>query len=237
MQSEWKSWWADKGYYSGDVARAAIMQTMHFKILREFPSPDVESAWRDYLTRVEFPAHYDAPEYFLEPLWPGRPRFAILALENDGGHDRVTGVLTGLHMDKNVMCGLPARPQLSVDPTGDVTATLETLAQGLLAETESAELVSVYTWSYLKLPPFSERGFQCQELQGNVVLDLTLGADALFKQFAKDRRRNIRFAEKNGVEISEILPHRTLPMLTRSTLPGEKQNERRVSPIKWFRDF
>jgi hypothetical protein len=36
-----------------------------------------------------------------------------------------------------------------------------------------------------------------------VVLDLTLGADALFKQFTKDRRRNIRFAEKNGVEVSE----------------------------------
>jgi lipid II:glycine glycyltransferase (peptidoglycan interpeptide bridge formation enzyme) len=41
-------------------------------------------------------------------------------------------------------------------------------------------------------------------MPGSVVLDLTLGADALFKQFAKDRRRNIRFAEKNGVEISEI---------------------------------
>jgi len=36
------------------------------------------------------------------------------------------------------------------------------------------------------------------------VLDLTLGADALFKQFPKDRRRNIRYAEKNGVVISEI---------------------------------
>jgi lipid II:glycine glycyltransferase (peptidoglycan interpeptide bridge formation enzyme) len=35
------------------------------------------------------------------------------------------------------------------------------------------------------------------------VLDLTLGAEALFKQFTKDRRRNIRFAEKNGVVVTE----------------------------------
>jgi len=176
------------------------MQAVSFKILREFPSPELEKAWRDYLARAEFPSHYEAPEYFLEPLWPGKPRFAVLALERD----RVTGVLTGLHAGKHVMCGLPARPQISVDPAADTAATREALAQGLLVEASSAELVSVYTWSYLKLPAFSEHGFQCRELQGNVVLDLTLGADALFKQFAKDRRRNIRFAEKNGVEISEI---------------------------------
>ena len=180
--------------------RPYIMQAMNFKILRDFPSPDLEKAWRDYLARVEFPSHYEAPEYFLEPLWAGKPRFAVLALEND----RVTGVLTGLHVGKHVMCGLSTRPQISVDPSGDTAVILDTLAQGLLAEASSAELISVYTWSYLKLPPFSACGFQCRELQGNVVLDLTLGPDALFKQFAKDRRRNIRFAEKNGVVISEV---------------------------------
>ena len=176
------------------------MQAMTFKVLRERPSPDLEKAWREYIARLEYPSHYDAPEYFLEPPLEGKQRFAVLALEND----KVTGVVTGLHVGKDVICGLPARPQISVDPTADAATTLETLAQGLLAESSSAELVSVYTWDYLKLPPFSEHGFKSEELQGNVVLDLTLGADALFKQFAKDRRRNIRFAEKNGVEISEV---------------------------------
>jgi hypothetical protein len=172
---------------------------MNFKILREFPSPDLERAWRDYLTRVEFPSHYESPEYFLEPLWADKKRFAVLALQGD----RVTGVVTGLHTGKNVTCGLPARPQISVDRTGDVEASLEALAQGLLAEAASAELVSVYTWPDLKLPPFSAHGFQYRQLPGNVVLDLTLGAETLFKQFPKDRRRNIRFAEKHGVEITE----------------------------------
>jgi len=43
-------------------------QALNFKILREFPSPDLERAWRDYLARIEFPSHYESPEYFLEPL-------------------------------------------------------------------------------------------------------------------------------------------------------------------------
>ena|SRR5208282_129056 len=183
-----------------ETERRDTMQAMNFKILREFPSPDMEKAWRDYLARVEFPSHYESPEYFVEPLWPGKPRFAVLAFENE----KVIGVLTGLHAGKDVICGLPARPQISVDPAGDTAAILETLLQGLLAEASSAELVSVYTWAYLKLPPFAARGFRCQQVQGNVVLDLTLGSDALFKQFAKDRRRNIRYAEKNGVEIFEV---------------------------------
>jgi len=173
---------------------------MNFKILREFPAPGLEKAWRDYLARLQFPSHYESPEFFREPLWPGKPRFAVLALEDD----KVVGVVTGLHVGKTVTCGLPARPQINVDPSADTAAALETLAQGLLAEAKSSELIGVYTWDSLKLQPFSAHGFRCHEMQGNVVLDLTLGADALFKQFPKDRRRNIRFAEKNGVEISEV---------------------------------
>lgn len=172
---------------------------MEFKILREYPSNEVENAWRDYLARLEFPSHYDAPEFFREPLWADRRPFAILALDGP----RVAGVVTGLQPDKNVMCGLPSRPQISVDPAGDVAGTLDTLANGLLSHAKSAELVSVYSWKSLELPAFAARGFQKQEMPGNVVLDLTLGADGVFKQFTKDRRRNIRYAEKNGVVVTE----------------------------------
>jgi len=172
---------------------------MESKILRGFPSTDLERAWRDYLTRLECPAHYDAPEFFLEPLWADRRPFAILAIDNK----RVAGVVTGLQPDKNITCGLPARPQISVDPTGDTDTTLETLAQGLIGFSRSAGLVNVYSWPSLELSPFSAHGFRRLQLRGNVVLDLTQGADALFKQFTKDRRRNIRYAEKNGVEVSE----------------------------------
>ncbi len=177
-------------------------QGRRFLVLHEFPPPDLERSWREFLTRVEVPSHYESPEYFLDPLRQGNRPFAVLALEDD----QVRGILTGFHLGKEVRSGLGSRPQICVDGTNTATntaATLETLAQGLLAESDDADLVSVYTWSSLELGPFSAHGFRRRALQGSVVLDLTMGADALFKQFSKDRRRNIRYAEKNGVEVRE----------------------------------
>jgi Acetyltransferase (GNAT) domain len=179
---------------------------MYFKVLYEFPSADIERSWRDCLTRVEMPSHCDAPEYFLEPLRMGDGPFAVLAVEDD----RVRGVLTGFRLGRHVMCGLPSRPQICVDSIEDAELTVETLAQGLLAEADSAELVSVYTWASRELKPFSARGFRTRQLPGSVVLDLTHGAVAVFKQFSKDRRRNIRYAEKHGVEVSEATTPRDI---------------------------
>ena len=171
---------------------------MDFIILREFPPANVERMWRDCLTHVEFPSHFNAPEYFLVPLWEGKGPFAVLALDGES----VAGIVTGLHVGSEVSCGVASRPQISVDPGKDVAAALDALASGLLAASGAAELITVYTWSSLELPAFAAHGFRRRELEGSVVLDLTLGSEALFKQFSKDRRRNIRFAEKNGIEVT-----------------------------------
>jgi hypothetical protein len=171
---------------------------MDFAILHEFPAPAVELLWRDCLARVECPSHYNAPEYFLVPLWAGKRPFAVLAMDQG----KVTGVLTGLHLKNQVTCGLASRPQICVDPTKDVSAVVNALLRGLLSESGSAELTTVFTWKDFELREFEKRGFRPRELDGNVVLDLTQGAESLFNQFAKDRRRNIRFAEKNGVEVN-----------------------------------
>jgi|SRR5258708_8329190 Acetyltransferase (GNAT) domain len=169
---------------------------MSFEILHEFPSPETERVWREFLTRAEVPSHYDSPEFFLDPFHT-RP-FAVLA-RKDG---QVRGVLTGSHQGRTVVSGLPSRPQILVEST-DTPATLDSLAQGLLAEGRNSDLITIYTWSWRDLPPFADRRFRRRQLLGNVVLDLTRGADALFKDFTKDRRRNIRYAEKNGVEVRE----------------------------------
>lgn len=171
---------------------------MNFKILYEFPSADVEQAWRDFLKRVEIPSHYESPEYFLDPLRRGTRPFAVLAFDGD----QVRGALTGFHLNKEIFSGLASRPQICVDGMNPA-ATLECLAAGLLKESERSDLVHTFTWSWLELPPFSARGFRRRQLKGTVVLDLTRGPEALFGDFAKDRRRNIRFAEKQGVLVRE----------------------------------
>ncbi len=168
-----------------------------FVVLNDFPPPDIEKAWRDCLCRVECPPSYCCPEFFLEPSWFGKRPFAILAVDRDS----VVGVLTGLHEGNQVLSGQQSRPQICVDATADFHAAMDSLARGLLAEASSAKLVTVHSWNWLPLQPFELLGFRQRQMEGNVVLDLTRGPEALFKQLNKKRRTNIRFAIRNGTEI------------------------------------
>jgi hypothetical protein len=168
-----------------------------FVVLHEFPKAEVETRWRECLTHVKFPAHYDSPEFFLEPYWVGRRPFAVLAI-NDGG---INGVLTGCHDGSHVVSGLESRPQLCVADRGSPEVTLNLLLQGLLKESAVASQITVYSWSGTPLQPFSDHGFRHRLLEGNVVLDLSIGAENVFKQFSESRRRNIRLAIKNNVEV------------------------------------
>lgn len=174
---------------------------MRFEILHQFPNASIELLWRDLLNRIVIPSHYDAPEYFLEPHWTGKKPFSILVLEGSDENERAVAVLTGIHDGEQVISGLPSRPQVAVDPRADVLAALETLLQGLLKEAGKSRLLTIHSWPTLELSPFAVHGFRRRQLQGNVVLDLTLGADTLFLQFSKDRRRNIRYAEKHGITV------------------------------------
>ncbi len=174
-----------------------------FTILHEFPTPELERAWRDCLSRVELPSHYNSPEIFLEPRLPkyfiGTSPFAVLAFDQG----RVVGVLTGQHEGDHVMAGIPSRPQICLDKTADSEAALDALARGLLAEADSARLISVYSWISLPLEPFKRYGFRFRQLQGDVVLDLTQGSEALFGQFSHQKRRHTRRAIRCGVEVCE----------------------------------
>lgn len=168
-----------------------------FEILHNFPPPDLENAWREMVSRVEVPAHYDCPDFFSDRHWVGERHFAILAL-NRGS---VTGILTGQHRGNEVLSGLQSRPQICVDMKADTHDALSSLARGLLAEAGSAQLVTVYTWSSMPLDAFESYGFRRRKLEGNVVLDLTKGPDALFRQLHASRRKNIRHAIRQGVEV------------------------------------
>ncbi|HTT25188.1 MAG TPA: GNAT family N-acetyltransferase [Candidatus Sulfotelmatobacter sp.] len=172
---------------------------MRHEIVHQFPSPEIEAAWRDLLTRAECPAHYDAPEYFLEPHWSGKRPFAVLAFDGN----RLAAALTGVHQAGELISGLPSRPQIAVDRKMDVNAALTAILRGLFQESGAANLITVHSWSSLELEDFVAKGFRRRKLLGCVVLDLTRGAPALFQEFSKDRRRNIRFAEKHGIAVRQ----------------------------------
>lgn len=168
---------------------------MNWTKLHEFPNPDVERAWRECLERADFATHYVSPEYFHEPFFRDKEPFAVLAWQDD----KVVGVLTGLHEGGQVVCGQMSRPQCCFDKSIDPTSAAEGLAEGLLAEAGSETLITLYTMS--PLDALLACGYRCEKEEGVVVLDLTLGAEALFKGFASTRRTDIRNATKRGVEV------------------------------------
>jgi hypothetical protein len=171
-----------------------------YLLLRQFPTPDVEKLWQDFLGRVEFPDLYTTPHYFLEPHWRGKNAFAILVMDEG----QVTAALTGLDEGKQVSCGLPSRPQVLIDRSSEMRKTVETLARALVSEFPRACLTTAYSWSSALAPEFERRHFRVRQLQGDVVLDLRPGAEALFQSFHDNRKRNIRAAIRRGVEVSEI---------------------------------
>ncbi len=176
-----------------------LVDPMSFLILHDYPPPEVERPWREFLSRIDSPAHYDSPDYFLEPHWTGKRPFAVLVIDQA----RVIAVSTGIHLQEGVSCGLAPRPQTRIDDKADALRAADSLVEGLLQEAGRETLISVFSWSWLPLPSFECRGFLRRELEGNVVLDLRMGADALFKQFHENRKRNVRVAQKNGIEVSE----------------------------------
>ena len=168
---------------------------MNWTNLHEFPNPDVETAWRDCLDRSDFAAHYVSPEYFREPFFRDRRPFAVLAWQAD----RVVGVLTGMHEGDQVVCGQKSRPQCCFDDSIDTTGAAASLGEGLLAEAPAAKLITLFSWS--PADGLKASGFRREDQEGVVVLDLSRGPEALFKDFSSNRRTNVRSAIKRGVEV------------------------------------
>jgi len=179
------------------VQVSGLPQQMNYSILHDFPPPEVEKAWRDGLSRVDCPSHYNGPEFFLDPLYRGTQRFAILALNKQAA----VGVLTGAHFGDEVVCGLPTRPQVCFSKSVDPTAAGEALTQGLLEEAGRATVLAVYSWSTTPLQAFERRGFRLRKFQGDVVLDLTKGPGAVFQQLDKKRRTSLRQATKTNLSV------------------------------------
>jgi hypothetical protein len=167
-----------------------------FRIIHEFPSASDESAWRDCLSRCDWPTHYASPEFFAEPFWAGKRPFAVLAYEAG----RVIAVLTGLHEGRSIVSGNYWRPQICFDRTTSVSRAAEILTRGVLAERGSEDLVSIFAWTQFN--SLRKMGFRIRQSSvGNVILDLSRGPEFLFANLHPNRRRNVRYAMKQGVEI------------------------------------
>jgi Acetyltransferase (GNAT) domain len=166
-----------------------------FRILHGPPTGLIEAEWRACLAASDFPTHYTAPEFFLEPMLRETKPFAILSIVDD----EVTGVLTGVNDGDRVQSGLSVRPQIAFSRRADRGRAMTNLVAGLAVEARSAKLVDLFVWSDMET--LVEPRLRKRRCEGVVMLDLSRGPEALFRKFSANKRTNIKKAIKYGVSI------------------------------------
>ena len=169
---------------------------VRFRVLHSLPIGSIEERWRKCLVNCDFPTHYTAPEFFLEPAFRDKTPFAVLSIEDD----EVTAVLTGVIDRAHLQSGLSVRPQIAFSRRADPLRAMSNLVAGLLAEAQFAKLVDVFIWS--DMAHFVPSRFHRRQYEGVVMLDLSLGPDLLFRKFSGNRRTNIKKAIKYGVSVA-----------------------------------
>ena len=178
---------------------AAALETQSsesFRLLHGFPTGSVLGQWRSCLSGCDFPTHYTAPEFFLEPMLRKMKGFAVLSLSGEC----VTGILTGLRDGDHVQSGISVRPQVAFLRHADRHRAMTNLLSGLLQEAASAKLVDLFVWS--EMEGFVGERFRRKQCEGVVMLDLARGPDALFRKFSENKRTNIKKAIKYGVSVA-----------------------------------
>jgi hypothetical protein len=157
----------------------------------------MEASWRKCLSEVEFATHYVAPEFFHEPPLPGLRSFAVLGLQ----HGEVAAVLTGSYDESCIRCGNAGRPQLVVSRRASQALVLDGLAHGLskMAAVNSSSHIDIFAWN--KFENLRAMGYMERAEKGVVMLDLSAGAGALFRQFSDNKKTNIKKAIKLGVTV------------------------------------
>jgi hypothetical protein len=163
--------------------------------LHRQPEGLIEALWRSCLADADFPTHYTAPEYLLEPGLRNKAPFAVLSLSGE----EVTAVLTGTNHGAYVQSGLSVRPQIVFSRRADPVRAMANMVDGLLAEARSAKLVDLFVWS--DAASLVDPRFHKKQYEGVAMLDLSRGPDALFRKFSENKRRNIKRAIKCGVSV------------------------------------
>ena len=101
---------------------------------------------------------------------------------------------------------MAVRPQICRRRTAEFDQAGEALVSGIESlDNRRNELLIVFSWD--RIPAFERHGFTIRENTGNagvIVLDLTLGPEAIFRQFSETRRNKIRRAMRAEVSVTEM---------------------------------
>ncbi len=172
-------------------------------LLTSAPDQPLTDKWNRMLADAPFATHYCTPNYFKDPYLRGEG-FAVLAEQENG---EIAGALTGIWDREKAISGLFVRPQTVFGLGVDLQATSAALINGITELYDGKlGLVELFTWQ--PVPGFIDLGMrerEARDAMSVVVLDLSLGSDALFAGFSQTRRNEIRKSLKQDqVEIKEL---------------------------------
>ncbi|MEZ5346279.1 MAG: GNAT family N-acetyltransferase [Pyrinomonadaceae bacterium] len=203
-------------------------------VITKYPDPQLEERWNEFLKNAHRPTHYTTPNFMVDPFIRGGERLAILA-EDEGG--RISGVITGVIDEKNFRSGMAVRPQAAFRKDIDLRDTASTMFEGLGSiGDKKLDFIEFYTWD--PVPEFVDLGFREKICGGDnsvVMLDLTKGADELFKEFSQTRRNEIRKVIRKGeLEVKTLETEDELRELYEIHVDWNKRKE--IKPDS-FKDF
>jgi len=171
-------------------------------ILTSPPDDSTIAAWNDCLDNSEFAGLYVTSDFLRVLYFKDQRPFAVLAVSDGVVH----GVVTGVVGDRDIECGHSGSPQICLRRGSSPEAVGEVLAEGLRRQVlPSTEFIGAFAWT--EVTGLQAAGFRPRRFEvpwGTIVLDLSKGADALFKEFSARRRYNVRHAIKAGVAIEEM---------------------------------
>jgi len=175
---------------------------MRFVTLTSPPDAELAEKWNAFLSTARYATHYTTPNYFIDPYVRGA-RFAVLATDDA---DNIAAVATGVRDGDALTCGMFSRPQTVFGNNIAPDAAAAALLDGLNAVGGGRALVELFTWE--SMPEFAGRGMTTRvsgDTTSIVVLDLAVGADALFAGFSQTRRNELRKGIKQQlVEVKEL---------------------------------
>ncbi|MBK8466529.1 MAG: GNAT family N-acetyltransferase [Chloracidobacterium sp.] len=164
-------------------------------VLTHPPDAEMLERWENFLCNSTFATHYVTPDFFSDPFVGAGERFVVLVTCKG----QIDAVLSGLRQGRSISCGLTVRPQAAFRNGVDRASAASALIAGLAEFDGSAEVVKLYSWDPIDgIDQFGYEHELCSGADQVVMLDLSKGADELFKEFSERRRTDLRKTIKLG---------------------------------------
>ena len=201
---------------------------MNWLAVKDLDQDEIVVRWNEMLRTSDRAAQYVSPAFFSDPFAGSGERLAFLSFAADGSVD---GAMTGIRTGDSFESGLPTRPQIAYANGADCSQVAGKLIEA--ATSSGIKTLRFYSWEAIDHADLFETAKTAEHEV--VVLDLTGGADAVFKGFSQTRRNELRRAEKEGrVSVAPLASRDEMLELYQIHLDWNRRKGTEAQPLESF---